>query len=241
VTRFTVLTLFPDMVEGGLAHGVLSRAVKAGIIEIRAVNIRDFAVNRYGQVDDTPCGGGAGMVMAAKPVCEAYESVYTEGAGVIYLTPRGGRFEQKDAARLSKMSELILICGHYEGVDERAIDIIRPEEISIGDFVLTGGELAAMAVIDSVARLIPGVLNNPGSVRDESFSAGLLEYPQYTKPRVFRGREVPEALISGHHAKVREWRRLQAIEITKLKRPDLYEIFMGSGNGENNSGGNAWL
>lgn len=223
--KFFVLTLFPEMVTQTLSHSILGRAQKDGLISIDAVNIRDFAGNKHQRVDDYPYGGGAGMVMQPQPIYDAYQSILPEaqGAKVIYMTPQGRPFTQKIAEELAKEESLVFLCGHYEGVDERIIEEIITEEISLGDFILTGGELAAITMIDAVSRLMPGVLGKEESFADESFSEGLLEYPHYTRPPVFRDRSVPEVLLSGHHGKVALWRREQALLRTKEKRPDLLE------------------
>ncbi|MDR1663465.1 MAG: tRNA (guanosine(37)-N1)-methyltransferase TrmD [Clostridiales bacterium] len=218
---FHVLTLFPQMVDEATSHSILGRAKNAGLISVRCVDIRGFAVNRHGQVDDAPYGGGAGMVMMAPPVYDAYKSIGS-GARVVYLSPQGKLFNQRMAEEFSREGELILLCGHYEGLDERVIEEIVTDEVSVGDYVLTGGEPAALVLMDAVSRLIPGVLGKDESSRDESFSEGnLLEYPHYTRPPAFMGRAVPEVLLSGHHKKVEEWRRAQAVERTRKKRPEL--------------------
>jgi tRNA (guanine37-N1)-methyltransferase len=235
--RFHVLTLFPEMIKQMVSHSILGRAVQSGYICVNAVNIRDFAMNKHGQADDAPYGGGAGMVMTAQPVYAAWESVVNLLAGTeaekwdahnaprtIYLSPQGRPFTQPLARELSREKELILLCGHYEGLDERVIEEIVTDEISIGDYVLTGGEPAALVLMDAVSRLVHGVIGKEASHQDESFGenmAGLLEYPHYTRPPVFRGREVPEVLLSGHHGKIEAWRREQALERTKKRRPDL--------------------
>ncbi len=224
--RFYVLTLFPEMVTEGLAHSVIGRALKEGIIELTAVNIRDFAGNKHNSVDDYPYGGGAGMVMQAPPVYNAYLSLkdkISDGCRVVYMTPQGRPFKQSIAEELASEDELVLLCGHYEGIDERVIEEIVTDEISVGDYVLTGGELAAMTVIDAVSRLIPGVLNKEESHIEESFSDSLLEYPQYTRPPEFMGRRVPDVLLGGNHGLVDKWRREKAIERTLKKRPELLE------------------
>ncbi len=226
--NFYVLTLFPEMIDAALSHSIIGRAVKEGIIDVEAVNIRDFSKDKHRHVDDYPYGGGAGMVMQPQPIYDAYKSIEEkagklEKARVIYMSPQGKRFDQKMAEELSKEDSIILLCGHYEGVDERIIEEIVTDEISIGDFVLTGGELAAAAIIDAVSRLVPGVLNKEESYEVESFSDGLLEYPQYTRPPVFMGREVPEVLLSGHHANIDKWRREQSIIRTYQKRPDMLD------------------
>lgn len=221
--RYAVLTLFPEMIEQALSHSILGRAQKEGLLSVQTVNIRDFATNKQKHVDDYPYGGGAGMVMQAQPIYDAYQSIASNmpKSRVIYMTPQGKTFNQKIAQELSKEENLIFLCGHYEGVDERVIEEIVTDEISLGDFVLTGGELAALTIIDATARLVEGVLGKEESYQDESFSENLLEYPQYTRPAVFRGRGVPEVLLSGHHGNVAKWRREQALLRTALKRPDL--------------------
>jgi tRNA (guanine37-N1)-methyltransferase len=190
------------------------------LVNVNCVNIRDFAVNKHGQVDDAPYGGGAGMVMMAPPVYDTYRSLGTD-ARVVYLTPQGRVFNQQMAAEFAALDELVLLCGHYEGLDERAIEEIVTDEVSLGDYVLTGGEPAALVLIDAVSRLIPGVLGKDESHMDESFSHGLLEYPHYTRPPSFMGREVPEVLLSGNHGQIEKWRREEALKRTRLKRPDL--------------------
>ncbi len=222
---FYVLTLFPEMIEGTLSHSIIGRAIKEGIINVEAVNIRDFTKDRHRHVDDYPYGGGAGMVMQPQPIYDAYKSIEEKAgkARVLYMSPQGRRFDQRMADELAGEESLILLCGHYEGVDERIIEEIVTDEVSIGDFVLTGGELAAITVIDAVSRLVPGVLNKDESYENESFSDGLLEYPQYTRPPEFMGRRVPEILLSGHHANIDKWRREQSIIRTYKKRPDLLE------------------
>ncbi len=219
--KFDVLTLFPEMFTP-LKESIIGRAMKNGHIDINITNIRDFSKDKHKKVDDTPYGGGAGMVIRPDVVYDAYASVKTDGAKVIYLTPQGKTLDQKKVQELSKEKHIILLCGHYEGIDERVIDEIAPEEISIGDYVLTGGELPAMVLIDSVARYVEGVLNSD-SIKEESFASGILEYPQYTRPETFKGREVPEILKSGHHENIEKWRRKKAIETTYQKRPDLLE------------------
>ena len=203
-----------------IQESIIGRALDAGKIEINLINIRDFSQDKHKHVDDTPYGGGAGMVMKPDVVYDAFKSVESKNAKVIYLTPQGKTLNQKKVVELSKEDNLILLCGHYEGIDQRVIDKINPEEISVGDYVLTGGELPAMILIDAVSRYVDGVLS-ADSIEEESFSNGLLEYPQYTRPEVFEGMKVPEVLISGNHQNIEKWRKEKALEITKLKRPDL--------------------
>ena len=217
--KFDVLTLFPDMFKS-LEESIIGRAKEKGLIEINLINIRDFSKDKHKKVDDTPYGGGAGMVIKPDVVYEAYSSIKSENAKVIYLSPQGKVLNQNKVKELSKEDHLILLCGHYEGIDQRVLDEIVDEEISIGDYVLTGGELPAMVIIDSVSRYVEGVLNDE-STKEESFSNKLLEYPQYTRPEEFRGKKVPEVLISGHHENIKKWREKKSLEVTKLKRPDL--------------------
>lgn len=226
--NFHILTLFPEMFSGVLHGSILGRAEKNNIIEFNVINIRDFAANKHNRVDDYPYGGGRGMVMQAEPIYRAYESVCNavgEKPHVVYMSPKGKVFSQAHAVRLSRMENLLILCGHYEGVDQRIIDEIVDEEISIGDYVLTGGEIPAMAVIDSVSRMIEGVLSNEDSFCDESHYGGLLEYPHYTRPPVFHGVEVPEVLLSGNHALISKWRHQMAVEETRKKRPDLLDKY----------------
>ena len=219
--QFDVLTLFPEMFEP-LNESIIGRAKEKGLININLINIRDFSKNKHKKVDDTPYGGGAGMVMMPDVVYDTYKSLNSKDAKVIYMSPQGQKLNQKKVVELSKEKHIILLCGHYEGIDQRVIDEIVDEEISIGDYVLTGGELPAMIVIDSVSRYIEGVLKED-STKEESFSEGLLEYPQYTRPEVFNGKQVPEVLLSGHHENIDKWRREQSLINTKKKRPDLLE------------------
>ena len=219
--KFDVLTLFPEMFKS-LDESIIGRAVEKGLIEINLINIRDFSKNKHKKVDYTPYGGGAGMVLMPDVVYDAYSSVKDENAKVIYLSPQGKVLNQNKVKELSKENHLILLCGHYEGIDQRVLDEIVDEEISIGDYVLTGGELPAMVLIDSVSRYVEGVLSED-STKEESFSNNLLEYPQYTRPEEFRGRKVPEVLISGHHENIKKWREQKSLEVTKQKRPDLLE------------------
>ncbi len=224
--RIDILTLFPEMFESPLSHSILKRAQEAGLADIVLTNIRDFASDSYRKVDDKPYGGGPGMVMMPEPVFKCFEHVRKlcdQTSRTILLTPQGQRFNQAKAAELSKEKRLILISGRYEGFDERIRIGLDAEQISIGDFVLSGGELAAMIIIDAVVRLLAGALGDENSAKDESFTAGLLEYPQYTRPEVFRGMKVPDILLSGDHAKIAQWRHRQALERTKKHRPDLLQ------------------
>ena len=218
--KFDVLTLFPEMFKS-LDESIIGKAKEKNLIEINLINIRDFSKDKHKKVDDTPYGGGAGMVIMPDVVYDAYSSInQKENAKVIYLSPQGKVLNQNKVKELSKENHLILLCGHYEGIDQRVLDEIVDEEISIGDYVLTGGELPAMVLIDSVSRYIEGVLNEE-SIKEESFSNKLLEYPQYTRPEEFRGIKVPEVLISGHHENIKKWRNEKSLEITRRKRPDL--------------------
>lgn len=222
--NFYVLTLFPEMIHEGLNHSILKRAAESDIIKINTINIRDFSFNKHNQVDDYPYGGGAGMVMQAKPVYDAYQSIKSKvkpNTRVVYMTPCGQTFNQKSAYEFSKEEDLIILCGHYEGIDERVIEEIVTDEISIGDYILTGGELAAMVVIDSIARLVPNVLNKEESHINESFSDGLLEHPHYTRPYDILGRKAPDILLSGNHGEIEKWRKEKSLERTLAKRPDL--------------------
>ena len=219
--KFDVLTLFPEMFNC-LNESITGRAIKNGKIDINLVNIRDFSNNKHKKVDDTPYGGGAGMVMMPDVVYRAYQSVKDTNAKVIYMTPQGRTLDQRKVEKLSKEEHLIILCGHYEGIDQRVIDKIVDEEISIGDYVLAGGEIPAVVLIDSVSRYVDGVLKKD-SIKEESFSNGLLEYPQYTRPEVFEGEKVPEILLSGNHQEINKWRKEQSFEITKKKRPDLLQ------------------
>ena len=222
--NFHILTLFPDMVMDGLGTSITGRAMESGAIQAEAVDIRTYSRNKHRHVDDAPYGGGAGMVMQPGPVCDAYEDLcrrLNRRPRVIYMTPQGQRFNQKIAEELSKEEELVFLCGHYEGIDERALEAIGAEYLSLGDFVLTGGELPAMVMIDCISRLVPGVLGNGDSAEIESFYDNLLEYPQYTRPEVFEGRPVPEVLLTGHHKNIEAWRREQSIRRTLERRPDL--------------------
>lgn len=224
--RIDILTTFPQMIEAVVGESILGRARKTGIVEIGAVNLRDFAADRHRSTDDEPFGGGPGMVMKCEPVFAAVENIAARRGRkprVLLMTPQGRRFDQRMAEELSQERALALICGHYEGVDERIRQVLADDEVSIGDYVLTGGELAALVVTDAVVRLVPGVLGDEASPESESFSSGLLEYPQYTRPADFRGLSVPEVLVSGNHEEIRKWRRLQALKRTLDRRPDLLE------------------
>lgn len=231
--NFHILTLFPDMVMDGLNTSIIGRAVNAGLLSVEAVNIRDYAFNKHQSVDDYPYGGGAGMLMQAEPVYLAYEAVAEKiKAGdhggkkaprVVYLSPQGDVFSQKMAEELAQEEDLILLCGHYEGIDERVLEEIVTDYVSIGDYVLTGGELPAMVMVDAISRLVPGVLHNDVSAEFESFQDNLLEYPQYSRPEEWHGKKVPSILLSGHHANIEKWRRQQSILRTRERRPDLLE------------------
>ena len=222
--RIDILTLFPEMCENVMNESIIGRAQKAGKVEIVCTNIRDFSGNKHNKVDDTSYGGGMGMIMAAEPIYSCYKSLYNEGEPkphLIYMSPKGKTFTQEKAVELSKLERVVLLCGHYEGIDQRVIDEIVDEELSIGDFVLTGGELPALTIADAICRMLPGVLSDDICFEEESHFAGLLEYPQYTKPAEWRSRAVPEVLLSGNHAKIDEWRRIQSILTTLDRRPDM--------------------
>ena len=224
--KFDILTLFPEMITSVMSESILGRAEKNKIIEINAVNIRDFAQNKHNRVDDAPYGGGRGMVMQAPPIKRAYESVtknLSYKPHTIYMSPQGSVLTQKKAIEISKKEHIVILCGHYEGIDQRILDEIVDEEISIGDYVLTGGELPAMVLIDTVSRMIEGVLSNNESFMEESHFNGLLEYPQYTRPYDYNGKCVPDILLSGDHAKIEKWRYEKSVETTKKKRPDMLE------------------
>ena len=221
--KINIITIFPDMFTAPFNHSIMKRAQEKKLLTIETVNPRDFAQDKHQMVDDYPFGGGAGMVLKPEPMFAAVESLKTSGKKrVLLMCPSGQPFTQEKAKELAQYDELIFLCGHYEGIDERAFKEVDLE-ISLGDFILTGGEMAAIPVIDSVLRLVPGVLNKSESHEDESFSDGLLEYPQYTRPEIFEGESVPSVLISGHHENIRKWRRLKSLEITKKRRPDLYK------------------
>lgn len=222
--NFHILTLFPEMVMNGLHTSIIGRAVAKNLLSIEAINIRDYAFNKHQKVDDYPYGGGAGMLMQAEPVYLAYESVQKKlgyRPRVVYLTPQGEVFHQTMAKELAKEKDLVFLCGHYEGIDERVLDEIVTDYVSIGDYVLTGGELPAMVMMDSISRMVPGVLSNQESGETESFAENLLEYPQYSRPEEWHGQKVPPVLLSGHHANIEAWRREQSILRTAKRRPDL--------------------
>lgn len=220
------MTLFPEMCDTVMNESIIGRAQRAGKVEIHCTNIRDFAGNKHNKVDDMPYGGGMGMVMAAKPIYDCYQSLYGEREQkphLIYLSPKGKTLTQARVVELSRLDRIVLLCGHYEGVDERVIEEIVDEEISVGDYVVTGGELPAMLLADAVCRMLPGVLSDELCFEEESHFSGLLEYPQYTRPAEWHGRTVPEVLLSGDHARVDKWRRKQSLEITRERRPELFE------------------
>ena len=224
--NYHILTLFPQMIMDGLNNSIIGRAIEKGLISAEAVNIRDFSQDKHNHVEDYPYGGGAGMVKQPGPVVSAYEDLAARlgrRPRVIYMTPQGKVFSQKIAEDLAKEEDLVFLCGHYEGIDERALDLIVTDYLSIGDYVLTGGELPTMVMIDCISRLVPGVLNNDESAEFESFHDNLLEYPQYSRPEEFMGKKVPEILLSGHHANIEKWRRQQSILRTRERRPDLFE------------------
>jgi tRNA (guanine37-N1)-methyltransferase len=224
--NYHILTLFPEMVLNGLHTSIIGRAAEKGLLSIEAIDIREYSTDKHRHVDDYPYGGGAGMVMQPMPICDAYEDLcgkIGKKPRVIYMTPQGKVFNQKIAQELAKEEDLVFLCGHYEGIDERALELIATDYLSIGDYVLTGGELPAMVMIDSISRLIPGVLNNDTSAEFESFQDNLLEYPQYTRPEEYKGLKVPEVLLSGHHKNIDAWRREQSIQRTLERRPDLLE------------------
>ena len=224
--RFDVLTLFPQMFEAVLGDSIIARAEKNGIIDLNYIQIRDFSTNKHHKTDDAPYSGGGGMLMTPQPIYDAYQSI-AEGLDykphTIFMSPQGCVFNQEKAKELAKYDHLVFLCGHYEGVDQRVLDMIVDEEISIGDFVLTGGEIPAMAVIDSVSRMLPGVLSGEDNYKNESHYSGLLEYPQYTRPEEFKGHKIPEVLLSGHHKNIEQWKRERSLEVTLNKRPELLD------------------
>lgn len=231
--KFDIMTLFPEMVSGILSESIIGRAQKAGLISITCHNIRDYSDNKHKNVDDTPFGGGRGMVMAAPPIAACIEDITKglpadERRRIIYLSPKGKVLTQAKASSLLAYDRLILLCGHYEGIDQRVLDEYVDEEISIGDYVLTGGELPACVLVDTVARMVDGVLAMPECFEDESIASGLLEYPQYTRPVTFHGADVPPVLLSGHHANIQEWRLQEALRITKERRPEMYEAYVAA-------------
>lgn len=225
--RFDVMTLFPEMIEAYCGFSILKRAVEAGVISVNTVNPRDYTLNKHKKVDDTPYGGGAGMVLMPQPYVDAYESIEkSENSVTVMLSPQGEQLTDGVVNELANYSQIVLMCGHYEGFDERIREIIKPREISLGDFVLTGGELPALCLMDAVSRKVEGTLGKIESADEDSFSNGLIEYPHYTKPREFRGLEVPEVLLNGNHKDIAEFRLQKSLERTKAKRPDLYEKYM---------------
>lgn len=227
--HFDVLTLFPEMIESCCGCSILKRAVENNVIEVKTTNPRDFTHNKHKKVDDTPYGGGAGMVLMAQPYVDAYEHIEkAQNSLTVMLTPQGEVFDDKMCNDFAKYDQIILLCGHYEGFDERIVDIIKPKEVSIGDFVLTGGELPALCLIDSVSRKLEGTLGNLDSADKDSFSDGLLDYSHYTKPRTYRGLEVPEVLLNGNHAEIEKYRHQQQLERTKLRRKDLYSKYINN-------------
>ena len=224
--RFDVLTLFPEMIQEACSHSIMKRAVESDIISINTVNPRDYTLDKHKKVDDTPYGGGAGMVLMAQPYVDAYESIEkSEKSITLMMSPQGQTFDNKLCREFADYEQIVILCGHYEGFDERIRDIIKPKEVSIGDFVLTGGELPALCIIDSISRKLDGTLGKIESMEEDSFENGLLEYPQYTKPREYRGLKVPDVLLNGNHALIAEYRREEQLKRTKERRPDLYEKY----------------
>ena len=224
--KFDVVTIFPRMIEAGLAEGVVGRGIERGLIDVAVHDLRDYTTDRHRSVDDLPYGGGPGMVMKPEPLARAVQDIrLRRGAAdaVILLSPQGRRFDQAEAGRLGRLSHVVLLCGRYEGMDERVRDLVASEELSVGDFIVSGGELPALIVIDAVSRLVPGVVGDEGSVEQDSFSRGLLDYPHYTRPAEFGGLPVPQVLLSGHHAEVRRWRKKAALQRTLERRPELLE------------------
>lgn len=224
--RFDVLTLFPEMIQEACSHSIMKRAVESDIISINTVNPRDYTLDKHKKVDDTPYGGGAGMVLMAQPYVDAYESIEkSEKSITLMMSPQGQTFDNKLCRELADYEQIVILCGHYEGFDERIRDVIKPKEVSIGDFVLTGGELPALCIIDSISRKLDGTLGKIESMEEDSFENGLLEYPQYTKPREYRGLKVPDVLLNGNHALIAEYRHEEQLKRTKERRPDLYEKY----------------
>lgn len=229
--RFDIMTLFPELMETILSESIIGRARRAGILDIFCHNIRDYSKDKFRRVDDTPYGGGKGMLMKPEPICDCFDAVTADAEEkpyTVYMSPKGEVFTQEKAKALSKKERIVILCGHYEGVDQRAVDEIVDEEISIGDYVLTGGELPAAVLVDAVSRLVDGVLSDPECYEKESHSEGLLEYPQYTRPYEFRGVKVPDVLISGHHENIEKWRLEEATRLTAEKRPDMIEKRKGT-------------
>lgn len=224
--KIEVLTLFPEIIKSFSKISIVGRAVEKGIVNIDSVNIRDFTLDKHRRVDDYPFGGGAGMLMQVEPIFRTLENIGTQGKKILYLSPKGNLLDKEKVVQLSKEENLVLLCGHYEGIDQRAIDYWNMEEISIGDYILTGGEPAAMVLMDSVIRLLPAALGHEASAMDESIYSGLLEHPQYTKPREFRGMQVPEVLWGGNHKAVHLWQFEEALKTTKERRPDLFKKFL---------------
>ena len=225
--KFTVLTLFPEQVESAFLHSIMKRAVEDGKIALECIDIRAYTNDPHGHVDDAPFGGGAGMLMQAEPIVRAFNAVREKNIPdrVIYCSPRGRVFHQNIAEELSRESHILFLCGHYEGVDQRALECLRAEELSLGDYVISGGELAAVIMMDAISRIKEGVLNKKESYEEESFSEGLLEYPQYTRPRIFLGKEVPEILLSGDHQKIKEWRHKESLNLTETVRAELFQVY----------------
>lgn len=224
--RFDVLTLFPEMIQEACSHSIMKRAIESDIISINTVNPRDYTLDKHKKVDDTPYGGGAGMVLMAQPYVDAYESIEkSEKSITLMMSPQGQTFDNKLCREFADYEQIVILCGHYEGFDERIRDIIKPKEVSIGDFVLTGGELPALCIIDSISRKLDGTLGKIESMEEDSFENGLLEYPQYTKPREYRGLKVPDVLLNGNHALIAEYRHEEQLKRTKERRPDLYEKY----------------
>lgn len=227
--NYYVLTLFPEMIENAMQESMTGRAIEKGIINLEAVNIRDYTKDKHSHVDDAPYGGGAGMLMQVQPVYDAYKHIekkVSKGTKVLFMSPSGKTFSQEMAKELSKEKDIIFLCGHYEGIDERALELLNVENVSIGDYVLTGGELPALVMMDTISRLVPGVLNKEESYEEESFSDGLLEYPQYTRPYEYMGMKVPDTLLSGHHKNIAKWRHEESLKRTRERRPDLYEKYI---------------